>query len=295
VRRSSTPGHFAIGVYNTPTKSKIIVAGIYGPSANDDNASFLFYQEVLDTIGELQNTFQTRSLIMAGDFNAVLTPEDSSSEHVTKRRTTGILKKILEDYHLTDIATVANNKQHTWFRRNNNRVSSRLDLILTNLPVTRPKYVTSITIFDHAWVQASFGQKREQSIPSMKDYVLGSDEFLVNFYELLERRLTTCALHNSSGESAANNQASVNRSNSRTHSGDSNTEATPAAPSGHDPEALEEDQDVDRNPMDHGLTAHDITSGRTDLHFVNDLLQELNNLHTSVEKGLRLQKQQKLI
>jgi hypothetical protein len=169
------------------------VAGIYGPSANDDNASFLFYQEVLDTIGELQNTFQTRSLIMAGDFNAVLTPEDSSSEHVTKRRTTGILKKILEDYHLTDIATVANNKQHTWFRRNNNRVSSRLDLILTNLPVTRPKYVTSITIFDHAWVQASFGQKREQSTPSMKDYVLGSDEFLVNFYELLERRLTTCA------------------------------------------------------------------------------------------------------
>jgi exonuclease III len=152
VRRSSTPGHFAIGVYNTPTKSKLIVAGIYGPSANDDNASLLFYREVLETLGELQNTFQTRSIILAGDFNAVLTPEDSSSEHVTKQRTTGLLRQMLEDYHLTDIATATNNKQHTWFRRNNNKISSRLDLILTNLPLTRPRYTTSITIFDHAWV-----------------------------------------------------------------------------------------------------------------------------------------------
>jgi hypothetical protein len=27
---------------------------------------------------------------------------------------------------------------------------------------------------------------------------------------------------------------------------------------------------MDRNPMDHCLMAHDIHSGRTDLHFVND-------------------------
>jgi hypothetical protein len=272
------------------------VAGIYGPSANDDNASCLFYQEVLDTLVELQNTFQTRSLIMAGDFNAVLAPEDSSSEHVTKRRTTELLKQLLEDYHLTDIATITNNKQHTWFRRNNNRVSSRLDLILTNLPVTRPKYVTSITIFDHAWVQASFGQKRESTIPSMKDYVLGSDEFLVNFYELLDQRLTTCAPHNNNGEPATNNQAEVSRPTSHTPTeSNSTTEDTPAAHIEHDPEPPEDDRDVERNPMDHCLTAYDVNSGRTDLHFINELLQELNSLHASVEKGLRSQKQQKLI
>jgi hypothetical protein len=30
------------------------------------------------------------------------------------------------------------------------------------------------------------------STSTMKDYVLGSDEFLINFYDLLERRLATC-------------------------------------------------------------------------------------------------------
>ncbi len=59
VRRSSTPGHYAIGVYLAPDKSKLIVAGIYGPSANDDAEALRFYQEVNDTLAELQNTFQT--------------------------------------------------------------------------------------------------------------------------------------------------------------------------------------------------------------------------------------------
>jgi exonuclease III len=74
-----------MGVYYTPNRTKLIVAGIYGPSANDDTESLHFYQEVRDAIVELQNTFQTSNLLLAGDFNAVLSPEDSSSEHITKR------------------------------------------------------------------------------------------------------------------------------------------------------------------------------------------------------------------
>jgi hypothetical protein len=58
VRRSTTPGHFAMGVYYTPSRTKIIVVGIYGPSANDDNESLQFYQEVRAAIVELQNTFK---------------------------------------------------------------------------------------------------------------------------------------------------------------------------------------------------------------------------------------------
>jgi exonuclease III len=165
----STPGHFAIGVYNAPDKSRLIVAGIYGPSANDNAESLRFYQEVLNTLAELQNTFQTRKMVTAGDFNAVLSPEDSSSEHVTKWRTTELLKELIAENHLIDMASYTNRKQQTWFRRNNNKISSRLDLILTNLPIIRPKYSISITIFDHAWVQASFEQTREAAAPSMKD------------------------------------------------------------------------------------------------------------------------------
>jgi exonuclease III len=113
VRRSSTPGHFAIGVYITPNKSKLIIAGIYRPSANDDTESHHFYQEVKDSLGELQNTFQTRN-ILAGDFNAVLSIEDSSSEHITKQQTTNLLAEIMADFHLVDMAARTNKKQHTW-------------------------------------------------------------------------------------------------------------------------------------------------------------------------------------
>ncbi len=98
----------------------------------------------------------------------------------------------MAEFHLIDMAVRTNKQQHTWYRRNNNKISSRLDLILTNLPVPNPKYSTSIIIFDHAWVQASFGQKREKTAPTMKDYVVDSDEFLIKYCETLERHLTTC-------------------------------------------------------------------------------------------------------
>ncbi len=47
-----------MGVYYTSSRTKIIVVGIYGPSANDDNESLQFYQEVRAAIVELQNTFK---------------------------------------------------------------------------------------------------------------------------------------------------------------------------------------------------------------------------------------------
>ncbi len=65
-------------------------------------------------------------------------------------------------------------------------------MILTNLPIRSSKYQTKTTIFDHAWTQASFGQKREQTNPTMKDYILGSEEFQLQYYDLLENELASC-------------------------------------------------------------------------------------------------------
>jgi hypothetical protein len=181
-----------MGVYVTPTKSKLIVAGIYGPSANNDRESSDFYEEVRQSLEELSNTFGTSNMMLAGDFNAVLHHTDSSSEHHTKKNTSNLLNKMIEDLHLVDLAFRARNTQHTWFRRNNNTISSRLDLILTNLPISNLKYTVKSTIFDHAWVQATFGQKKEHTNPTMRDYILGSEEFLIRYYDLLETELQSC-------------------------------------------------------------------------------------------------------
>jgi exonuclease III len=42
-----------------------------------------FYQEVKETKDELQSTFQTANIVLAGDFNVVVSPEDSSCEQQT--------------------------------------------------------------------------------------------------------------------------------------------------------------------------------------------------------------------
>jgi hypothetical protein len=64
-------------------------------------------------------------------------------------------------------------------------------MILTNLPISKLKYFTKLSIFDHAYVQASFGQKREQTTPTMKDYILSSEEFLLQYYDLLKTELAS--------------------------------------------------------------------------------------------------------
>jgi hypothetical protein len=287
-----------MGVYYTPNRTKLIVAGIYGPSANDDTESLNFYQEVRNTIAELQNTFQTGNLLLAGDFIAVLSPEDSSSEHVTKKGTTSFLREFMDEQHLIDIAAHVNKRQHTWFRRNNNQISSRLDLILTNLPITQPKYSTSTTIFDHAWVQASFGQKREATTPTMKEHVLGSEEFLISFYDLLESRLATCAPLPTSpcpGELPPEDELLLSLTTNSSSDATSPTRSASPGPQtdGEVDNDVDEDRDDSRKPMDHGLTAHN-RLGRTDLHFLNDLIRDITTLHSTIERNLRACKEKKL-
>jgi hypothetical protein len=76
-------------------KSELFVAGISGPSANDDRISLLIYQEVRKILEELQKTFRTSSPLVTEDFNAVLHPNDSCSEHITKKPNL----EMMEDFH----------------------------------------------------------------------------------------------------------------------------------------------------------------------------------------------------
>ena len=142
-----------------------------------------------------------------------------------------------------------------------------------------------MTIFDHAWVQASFGQKRENTTPTMKDYILGSEEFLIKFYELLETKLATCdplpgtLTEESQSEGEMTPSSSHNSTSSSSTADEINQE--------------EEDRETTRRSMDYGLTAHN-RKGRTDLHFVNDLIADIMKLHSIVDRTHREKKEKKL-
>ncbi len=121
----------------------------------------------------------------------VLSPEDLSSEHITKKRTTQFLLEIMEDFHLIAIASRTQKTTYlVQMKQQPNHLLTCPHSILTNLPVMNPTFFSKTTIF--IWVQATFGQKSERTHPTLKDYVLGSVEFLLQCHMPLEEKNATC-------------------------------------------------------------------------------------------------------
>jgi endonuclease/exonuclease/phosphatase (EEP) superfamily protein YafD len=71
LRESDEPGHIAAAVYEV-NKSRTVVIGVYGISENNDRSSADLIQEVSNLARELKHLYNTQHVIVAGDFNAVL-------------------------------------------------------------------------------------------------------------------------------------------------------------------------------------------------------------------------------
>jgi exonuclease III len=179
VRTSQSPGHFAVGVYEIGA-TRVIVAGVYGCSESGDRPSLEIIHDLRDRLQELSHVFQTRTVVLAGDFNATLSPADANNHNINKPTTVQALLALMEDHQLVDLGAHANCLEHTWHRRDSSGQSSRIDLILTNIPMQRRRYNLTQTIFDHAFLHGSINSERRQVTQSMKDFVLGSEEFLIH-------------------------------------------------------------------------------------------------------------------
>ena len=93
-------------------------------------------------------------------------------------------QQLLENHNLVDLGYLKGEAKHTWHRRGNSDQSSRIDYILTNIPtkgleMIKPRTENLFTIFDHSYLAAQFGQKIPKIPVSMKDHILGSEEFLI--------------------------------------------------------------------------------------------------------------------
>jgi hypothetical protein len=111
----------------------------------------------------------------------------------------------------------------------------------------------------------------------MKDYVRGSKEFLIKYYELLERQLATCIpLNNQTDISpSSSRRRSTIKSSTSSQAPHSQMASRPITPvSHHEPDLQiddhEEDIDLARKSINDGLSAHDVNSGLTDLHFTHN-------------------------
>ena len=187
-RESEQLGHYVCGVYNVHG-SNTIIAGVYGRSDNVDISCASIIQELNTTLTQLTQIFHTNRILLAGDFNAGRFNTDFSSKTITKIRTSECLNALITDHALIDLAERTGKLQHTWHRRGPAAQTSRIDLVLTNIPNENVQYSTSHTIFDHVLLQARIGISPVCQHRNMKDFILGSDEFIITATDHIQQKL----------------------------------------------------------------------------------------------------------
>jgi len=250
-RQSATPGHIAAAVYEIK-KSRTVVLGIYGISENNDRLSAGLIREASNIAAELKLLYNTQHVIAAGDYNAVLEPDDSSSLEIRKRATSAALHSMIERHHLIDLARKSNKLEHTWFKKGIISQSSRIDMILTSVPITSLRMDNLHTIFDHTYLTATISLAKSTHIPPMKDFIIGSEEFLVRAIDTMQEHVALTG--------------------------------RPKPPPPADEANIQDDENPTDGPLDENRIFHNTDTGQTPLHSFNSLIKQLHTLHDEISK-----------
>jgi hypothetical protein len=124
-------------------------------------------------------------------------------------------------------------------------------MIFSSIPMDNLRFEAAFTTFDHVHLTASFGQLRPKAEPSMKDHILGSDEYLIRAQETISQQL----------ERYGNG---------------------PLHPEEERPQ--EEEPEGIAKHADENLAVHNIYTGRTSLHVFNRIVQELQGIHHQISR-----------
>jgi len=247
IREANTAGHIAAAVYDIQNR-RIIVAGIYGEPASNDRASAEIIKEIDSILEDLKHIYNTQDIIIAGDFNVAIHPRDSNNpNHTRKPRTARTLLGMMDNHNLTDLALAANRADHTWFRNNNQGQSSRIDLILTSMMTDNLKVNSSLLFLDHTYLEATFGQPRCKRTQAMKDFILGSEEYLIRSQEIIQEHI----------EQYPQQQQTENL-------------------------LTLEEETIDDHPIDWQREFNRSHEGHTALHTFNSLITKLHSLHNEI-------------
>jgi len=162
----------------------------------------------------------------------------------------------MEDHSLVDLAYQQNKVEHTWFRTGREYQSSRIDYILTSIPTTgldlmSTRVDTLLATFDHTFLTSTFGQKINKRTQGMKDYILASEEYIIESAEEIFKILQ-------------------NRCQNK--------------------EPIDEEQDeiqgenLRRETLDQNYQLENKDTGDTALHIFNDIVLQLQQLHNKIAK-----------
>ncbi len=124
-------------------------------------------------------------------------------------------------------------------------------MIFSSIPIDNLRFKTTFTTFDHLFVNATFGQVRPRVEPTMKDHILGSNEYLIRAQDAIlqhQERFGSGTLQPIEVIEPAN------------------------------------DQEESYKHADENLAVQDIHNGRTTLHVFNSIVKELQGIHNNISK-----------
>ena len=135
----------------------IIFANIYAPNPNT-NEKIDFFESVFETVNEFIEKYDSKILIIAGDFNLILKRNESKNRLFTaqERRVSDYLCNCAKAYCMSDLWET--NPQFTWNRANSDSFSAIDRILFSNgsITPTSTKVNWALSMSDHGAIEASF-------------------------------------------------------------------------------------------------------------------------------------------
>ncbi len=176
-RESAPPGHYVIGAYRKGGTCTL-VGGVYLDSTGQDQEGVAALQQLSAHISELKQMYGTTNVILTGDFNVTLYPDQSHSGRINKPHTSQELHDLIAEHGLNDAGKTHNATEPTYRRHGDAGVYSRIDYTFSTLGTTQ--YKLGWGPMDHAYlsVKIVLPHKQYKGVPRIKDWIIGSEQFL---------------------------------------------------------------------------------------------------------------------
>jgi len=162
VREISDRAHVLVLQNSADAKPSYILANIYAPNPNT-REKIEFYNEVLDTIYEFEETYECSNVLLLGDFNVVFNTFEAKNRNFSRqeRNVASAINSLFVAGNLSDVWQRSDQKQEftdfTW-RRPGTNIFSCIDRILYSQPKLKLIKIEtnwSLSFSDHTAVEAT--------------------------------------------------------------------------------------------------------------------------------------------
>jgi hypothetical protein len=143
-----------------------------------DQVGVAAIQQLSEHITELKQMCGTASVLLTGDFNVTLYPEQCHAGRIHKPRTSQELHDLLAEHSLHDVGNTHNTVKPTYGQHGDAGVFSRIDYTFSTLATTQ--YKLGWGPLDHAYLSTRIvvPHFQHRATPSVKDWIIGSEKFL---------------------------------------------------------------------------------------------------------------------